>query len=133
MKKHLLLIAVVLTIVSCKKDKTEVAEPGILNVFGTWELARTHGNTAKPTKASPNNGNRYVLNSDSTYIRYVSNAIQGQGKFSIQITEVRDSIRFGMIRFTNPEAQDHFQIRSKTILFGTSIADGPVYEYKKIK
>lgn len=130
MKKYLLLLAVVLTIVSCKKNE---AEPGTLSVFGTWELARTYGSLPKPLEAAPNNGNKYVLNNDSTYVRYVDNTIQAQGNFSIQITEVRDSIRFGVIKFTNPAAQDAFQIRSKTILFGSSAADGPVFEYKKIK
>ena len=130
MKQAFILIAVVLIMTSCKKDKVK---PGPLSVFGIWELALTHGNIPQPIVASPGNGDIYVLKSDSTYVRYMNNVVKHQGKFSIQITEVRDSIRFGVISFTNPTAQDAFQIRSKTILFGSSAADGPVYEYRKVQ
>ena len=130
MKQAFLLIAVVLVITSCKKDKVK---PAVTNVFGKWELALTHGSIPKPIVSAPGNGDIYLLKSDSSYVRYINNVEQHQGKFSIQITEVRDSIRFGVISFTNPTYQDAFQIRSKTILFGTSAADAPVFEYRKVQ
>jgi hypothetical protein len=130
MKKALLLITVLLIMLSCKKTKVK---PGPLSVFGKWELAQTYGNFPQPMVEAPGNGNIYVLKSDSSYVRYLDNVVKYRGKFSIQITEVRDSIRFGIISFTNPTNQDAFQIRSKTILFGSSAADGPVYEYKKVQ
>jgi len=130
MKKAILMIAIVALFTSCKKDKVK---PGTLSVFGKWELASIHGNLPQPALTPAGNGNIYIFRNDSTYVRYVDNQKQGEGKFSIQITEVRDSIRFGTIRFTNPNAQDAFQTRSTTILFGSNAADGPVYEYRKVK
>jgi hypothetical protein len=130
MKQAFLLIIAALFVTSCKKDKVK---PGPLSVFGKWELTRTYGSIPQPIEAAPGNGNIYVLKSDSTYVRYVNNVVQHQGRFSIHISEVRDSIRFGVISFTNPANNDAFQIRSKTILFGTSAADGPVYEYRKVQ
>ena len=129
MKKSLLLITAVIIIASCKKDKVK---PSSISVFGKWELGRSYGSLPQPMEVAPGNGDIYVLNTDSTYVRYIDNVVQHQGKFSIQITEARDSIRFGVISFTNPTAQEPFQIRSKTILFGSNIADGGLYEYRKL-
>jgi hypothetical protein len=131
MKKAFLLVTVVLIITSCKKDQVK---PSTLSVFGKWELVRSYGSLPQPTEYTAGNGNMYVFKSDSTYVQYSDNIVQHQGKFSIQITLVRDSIRFGAISFTNnPTVQIPFETRSKTILFGSNIADGGVLEYRKLQ
>ncbi|MCJ8210822.1 hypothetical protein MUY27_13980 [Mucilaginibacter sp. RS28] len=137
MKRKFLLAALVVTIIACKKSEdnspSNKIKPALTNVFGTWELLRVHTGWGKSGDLAPGNGDKYILNSDSTYVRYVGNKIQAQGNYSIKITETRDSMRFGMIKFTNPTSLENFQTRPKTILFGTTAADGPAYEYKKIK
>jgi len=128
MKKAILtLIIAAVGFTACKKDK----KPADDILFGKWELAKVHGNLPEPAIIPPGSGNRYQFNRDSTYTRYIDNKVAGQGKFRINITEIRDTIKFGTINFLQPGYSEAFQFRTKTILFGSGAADGPVYEYKK--
>ncbi|TSD64163.1 hypothetical protein FFF34_016580 [Inquilinus sp. KBS0705] len=129
MKKALLLVAIVCSFAACKKDKPATTN----SVFGKWELRAIQSNLPNPTIQPAGNGDIYVFKSDSSYVRYLDNKIKSQGKFSIKITEVRDTIKGGTIYLTNPTYTDAFQIRPTTIVIGSSAADGPSYYYKKIK
>ncbi|RFZ81627.1 hypothetical protein DYU05_17515 [Mucilaginibacter terrenus] len=129
MKKALLLMAVVAFLASCKKDKKVVPVSGL---FGKWELASISGGWSQPAKVPAGNGDIYQFNRDSTYIRYLDGKMQKQGKFSINITERRDTLAFGTIKFTNPDYSDAWTETPNTITIGTSIADGPSYGYRKV-
>lgn len=130
MKKALLFIAVVTCFTSCKKDKQTKAT-STEDLFGTWELAYIHGNfTPQPVA---NTGDMYRFGRDSTYTRYVGNKITTTGKFHIKITERRDTLEFGTIYFTNPADSTAWARTPHTFTLGTSIADGPSYEYHKTK
>jgi len=128
MKKALLFIAIVSSLAACKKEKTTTNA----NVFGKWELRAIQGSLPTPLLKNPGNGDIYRFNSDSTYVRYIDNKVQSQGKFSIKITEVRDTIKFGSINLTNPAYQDAWSQTPNTIAIGTSALDGPTYIYRRI-
>ncbi|TFF36902.1 hypothetical protein [Mucilaginibacter psychrotolerans] len=128
MKKTLLLIAIFSTLASCKKEKNPQITPGL---FGKWELAYVHGGW-HPATAVTNSGNVYQFNSDSTYVKYLDNKVTASGKFSIKINQVQDTIKFGLITFTNPTYSDAWAQTPHTIIIGSSAADGPSYEYHKV-
>ncbi|TWR30201.1 hypothetical protein FPZ43_04455 [Mucilaginibacter pallidiroseus] len=130
MKKALLIFFAAAGVISCQKQDSK---PMSANLFGRWELAATHGGLSMPRPAPTGNGDMYQFNKDSTYSRYIDNKITAQGKFSINITETRDSLKFGIITFTNPTYKDAWmQSVSGRIIIGSSAADGPSYEYRKI-
>ncbi|RWY49495.1 hypothetical protein [Mucilaginibacter gilvus] len=129
MKKALLLVAIVIGLASCKKEKNAQVTPGL---FGRWELAYVHGGLA-PARAITNSGNMYQFNSDSTYVKYLENKVTASGKFSIKITEIRDTLKFGRITFTNPDYSDAWTETPQSIITGTSAADGPSYQYFKVR
>jgi hypothetical protein len=129
MKKALLMIAVVACLAACKKDKNPQITSGL---FGKWELAYRHGGFSPSVKVS-NTGDMYQFNSDSTYVRYVDNKATANGQFSINIYETRDTLKFGLIKFTNPNSTEAWTETPHSVIIGSSIADGPSYEYVKVK
>jgi hypothetical protein len=129
MKKVLMMIAVVACFAACKKDEKLQVTPGL---FGKWELAYRHGGLSPSVKVN-NTGDMYQFNSDSSYVRYIDNKATASGKFSINIYETRDTLKFGIIKFTNPNSSEAWAETPHSIIIGSSIADGPSYEYVKVK
>lgn len=129
MKKIILLLAIVAGLASCKKDQTEVNS----GLFGTWELRGISGGWGIAQVYTPGNGNKYEFTIDSSYVRYKNNAIENQGKFSLNIIGKERGFDYGSIKFTQPAYSDAFQIKKDTMYIGTNIADGPSFLYVKIK
>jgi hypothetical protein len=129
MKKVLMIIAVVACFAACKKDEKVKVTPGL---FGKWELAYRHGGFSPSVKVN-NTGDMYQFNADSSYVRYIDNKATASGKFSINIYETRDTLKFGIIKFTNPNSTEAWTGTPHSIIIGSSIADGPAYEYVKVK
>jgi hypothetical protein len=128
MKKTLLLLLLVAAgTAACKKDK-QIA-PGM---FGTWELRSISGGWGLTQAYPAGNGIKYQFKSDSSYVKYKSDVIENQGKFSVRILGKERGFDYGTIKFTQPDYSDAFQIKNDTIYIGTSIADGPTYQYIKI-
>lgn len=129
MKKALLILSVVACLASCKKDKNDNKKtPGL---FGTWQLTWLYGGWSPPQRVN-NSGDKYQFKSDSTYTRFIDNKVTASGKFSIHIIETRDTLKFGVIKFTNPTNTEAWTETPNTIIIGTSAADGPSYQYVKI-
>jgi hypothetical protein len=130
MKKILLLLFISTAVIACKKESSTNAS----GLFGKWELTAVHGGLSSPRAVDAGSGDLYEFKSDSTFTRYQDNKITNKGKFSVRFDEERNGTKFGMIYFTGTTTyKDAFQIRPSTILVGSSAADGPSYEYKKIK
>nr|WP_294948501.1 hypothetical protein [uncultured Mucilaginibacter sp.] len=128
MQKGWLIIVVLGCLAACKKERAPQITAGL---FGKWDLAYVHGGL-RPAIAITNSGNMYQFNSDSTYVKYLENKVTASGKFSIKIQETRDTIKFGLITFTNPTYSDAWAETPHTIIIGSSAADGPSYEYHKV-
>ncbi|OOQ58882.1 hypothetical protein [Mucilaginibacter pedocola] len=128
MKKALLLATLIIALASCKKDETPNNNSGL---FAKWELAFRYGGWA-PAQRVTNSGDFYEFKRDSTYVRYIDNKVTASGRFSIHINETRDTLKFGTIKFTNPESTEAWAQTPNSITIGTSIADGPSYEYRKV-
>jgi len=128
MKKILLLLLIVAACTTaCKKDKQ--ITPGM---FGTWELRSVDGGWGTAETYPAGSSTKYQFKSDSTYVKYKGNVMENQGKFSIRILGKERGFDYGTIKFTQPDYTDAFQIKKDTIYIGTSIADGPTYQYIKI-
>lgn len=130
MKKALLTIAIGLSFAACKKDNKVTPTP--TGLFGKWELAVMHGSTPS-VKAPQGNGDVYEFKSDSTYVHYLDGKVQASGKFSINLTESRDTLRFGIIKFTGPDKNEAWAQSPNSFTLGTSIADGPSYTYFRFR
>ncbi|MBK0377928.1 hypothetical protein [Mucilaginibacter segetis] len=128
MKKTLLLITIILAFTACKKDKK--VNP---TVFGTWELRHIGGGWGIDEHYSAGNGNKYVFKADSTYIKYKDNQIESSGRYSISVSPNQSDYDYGTIKFPDINYTDAFQFKPGTIIIGTSIADGPTYEYTRIR
>jgi hypothetical protein len=133
MKKTLLFVAVVIGLVSCKKDRNKVIIDDRGVVFGTWELRAIYGGWSQPETFAKGNGNKFTFKPDSTYIKYKDNTVEKQGKFSIRFTSEEKGVRYGTITLTDPAYTDAFSFKLDTIHVGTSIADGPSYQYVRQK
>ncbi|MBD1387470.1 hypothetical protein IDJ75_19450 [Mucilaginibacter rigui] len=133
MKKALLFVAIVACLASCKKDRKKVIIDDRGVVFGTWELRAVHGGWGQPQIFTKGNGNKFTFKPDSTYIKYADNAIEKQGKFSIRFIGEEKGARYGTITLTDPAYTDAFSFKLDTIVVGTSAADGPTYQYVRVK
>nr|WP_067056063.1 lipocalin family protein [Mucilaginibacter sp. L294] len=133
MKKALLLVAAIICLASCKKDKTKVIIDDRGVIFGTWELRAIYGGWGQPQTFAKGNGNKFTFKPDSTYIKYTDNAIEKQGKFSVRFTGEEKNLRYGTITLTDPAYTDAFSFTLDTIHIGSSAADGPSYQYVRVK
>jgi hypothetical protein len=81
MKKYLLMIFAVCSLVACKKNGVS---PGI-NIVGKWELhERTGGNIIpQDTTYKAGNGNIYQFNKDSSYQQYINGALAVNGTYHL--------------------------------------------------
>ncbi|RYU90614.1 hypothetical protein EWM62_08150 [Mucilaginibacter terrigena] len=129
MKKTLLFVLVVACFASCKKDDN----PKIPSVNGTWELRSISGGFSPGVSIAPGKGDKYQFNTNSTYTKSSDGKETAKGKFSINFTGEERGFKYGTITFTNPDYRDAFSYKPDTIYIGTSIADGPTYQYIKIK
>jgi hypothetical protein len=133
MKKALLFVAIVACLVSCKKDRNKVIIDDRGIVFGTWELRAIYSGWIEPQKFAKGNGDKFTFKPDSTYIKYNNNMIEKQGKFSIRFIGEEKKTRYGTITLTDPAYTDAFSFSLDTIQIGTTAADGPSYQYVRIK
>ncbi|MFD0794290.1 hypothetical protein ACFQZX_11735 [Mucilaginibacter litoreus] len=101
-------------------------------MFGTWELRAYSTGWSPFQHFAPGNGDKYVFKADSTYVKYKDNAMEKQGRFSINIRGKEGSMKYGTISLTNPDYSDAFSIKGDTINIGTSVADGPTAQYVRI-
>lgn len=131
MKKALLFVAVIICLASCTKDKVIIDDRGV--VFGTWELRSISGGWGQPQIFAAGNGDKFTFKPDSSYIKYNNNTIEKQGKFSIRFTSEGKNIRYGSITITDPPYTDAFAFKLDTIYIGNSAADGPTYQYVRLK
>ncbi|MBB5396214.1 hypothetical protein [Mucilaginibacter sp. AK015] len=128
MKKAILFVAVVIGLVSCKKD-----QPAILTLNGTWELKAILGGFGPGEDVTDDNRDKYVITLNSKYVKTDANKVQTRGSYTVNLTEERNGYRFGTITFTNPAYTDAFAFKADTIIIGSSAADGPSYKYVRVK
>jgi sorbitol-specific phosphotransferase system component IIA len=133
MKKVLLFVVMIICLAACKKDRKKVIIDDRGVVFGTWELRAIYGGWGNPQVFAKGNGDKFTFKPDSTYIKYKNNTIEKQGKFSIRFTGEEKSARYGTITLTEPAYTDAFSFKLDTIHIGTSAADGPSYQYVRVK
>jgi hypothetical protein len=129
MKKALLMAALMACFASCKKDK----KPYIPTVNGTWELRSVSGGFG-PTVAIPDGKRiKYQFTTNSRYVKTDTNKVETRGNFSITVMGEERGYKYGTITFTNPDYRDAIRFKPDTIYIGSSAADGPTYQYIKIK
>lgn len=133
MKKALVFVAIVACLASCKKDRNKVIIDDRGVIFGTWELRLVASGWIEPQVFTKGNGNKFTFKPDSTYIKYANNTIEKQGKFSIRFIGEEKGERYGTIILTDPAYTDAFRFKLDTIVVGTSAADGPTYQYVRVK
>lgn len=131
MKNYFIIVAIVFAFASCSKDKLQISKNG--NIIGTWELRTYTTGWIMPQTYQPGNGNKYVFNANGTYIKYVDNNIDKQGKYTLVVTSEQDGTKFGKITLTNPDYTDVYSIKDDSFSIGSSLADGPSWEYARIK
>ncbi|MBD1394346.1 hypothetical protein [Mucilaginibacter glaciei] len=131
MKKIIIIVMLfAFAAISCKKDKVENS------VYGTWKLTNSGGGNGivqGPYTPAPIKNEVYQFNNNGTYIKYLDDKVVSNGNFKINFTEKLGEFNAGSITFTNPDYSDAFQFKPGTILIGSNAADGPVYNYTKIK
>ena len=128
MKKYIFILIVITTaFASCKKDKINNS------IYGTWELKSVSGGLSPDRAVATGNGNTYQFNSNNTYVKFENNKEVARGNFHITIDEVSRGYEFGTIYFTNPDYRDAWRYSPGNISIGSSAADGPSYNYVKIK
>jgi len=132
MKKYLLITLIALVaFTSCKKEKTTpTVSPGL---YGTWELRSIIGGWGHNEIIAPGKGEKYQFNIGDTYIKIKDAKIEKQGSFKITYNGEDRGFKYGLITLTNPDYKDAFSIKADTIYIGTTAADGPSYQYIKIK
>ncbi|QXV65488.1 hypothetical protein INP83_20900 [Mucilaginibacter sp. 21P] len=131
MKNYLFILALIITLSACKKDNAIKSTPG--EVVGTWELKTYMTGWIQPQSYNPGNGDRYIFRSDKTYTKYLNNKVEKQGTYTLSFTSEQEGTKFGKIVLTNPDYADVFSIKENTFIIGTSAADGPSWEYTRIK
>jgi hypothetical protein len=129
MKKVLLMVALIAGFASCKKDK----KPYIPSVNGTWELRSISGGLG-PTVVIPDGKRiKFQFTTNSRYVKTDTNKVETRGNFSIAVMGEERGYKYGTIAFTNPDYRDAIRFKPDTIYIGSSAADGPTYQYIKIK
>ena len=122
------MIALIACLASCKKDKFYIP-----SLNGTWELRSISGGFG-PTVVIPDGKRiKYKFTINSRYVKTDTNKVETRGNFSINFMGEDRGYRYGTITFTNPDYTDAFRFRPNTIYIGSSAADGPTYQYIKIK
>ena len=130
MKKYLTLVIIIVGLLSCKKSGVKVSP----DLFGKWELRRFYGGRFSNLDSvyKPGNGNVYRFNADSTYKRYDNNGLVAQGKFHIRRGNVYQLQSANTILFDNDNDGEPVAVNGTKLTIGTTVADGPAYEYLKI-
>ncbi|WP_374949058.1 hypothetical protein [Mucilaginibacter sp.] len=129
MKKLVLLTVIVITLASCKKEKVVVSE----GVFGTWELRTIFGGWGQTQTFAPGKGDRYYFGVGNTYAKIKDGKEETKGTFNIKYSGEDRGYKYGLITFTNPAYSDAFSVKGDTINIGTNAADGPSYQFIRVK
>lgn len=126
MKKALFFIALVAVLASCKKEKTAPA----YSIVGKWELRHSTGGGLPATPAG--NGNVYEFKADSTFARYVNNAVSATGQYHVQISDRTSASTYGRIVLTSDSYSDSFKLTSDTLILGVASPTGISHVYVKL-
>ncbi|RFZ91718.1 hypothetical protein D0C36_09665 [Mucilaginibacter conchicola] len=124
-------MAFVFAFAACNKNDAPKPESG--NIVGTWELRLFTTGWTMPKNYDAGNGNKYTFKADGSYTKYTQNKIEIQGKYTLTPTGEDNGTKFGKIKLTNPDYEDVYSIRTDTFTVGTSVADGPSWQYIRIK
>jgi hypothetical protein len=121
MKKYISILFILAAAAGCKKDtQTQVAT----GLTGKWELTQEVGGFA-PTKIyTPGTGNSLQFSADSTFVQYQNAKVVRQGSYSV----VKNGITFAGTTFdalyVNHKLWDMMQLKTDTLVIGSSAADG---------
>lgn len=121
-------MVLVISLTSCKKDRSDIP-----SVNGTWELTKITGGFGPGMVVPTEKRDRYEFILNSRYAKTDTNKVVTEGKFSIKFIDENNGYRFGTITFTNPDYSDAISFKADTMLLGSSAADGPTYQYIRIK
>jgi hypothetical protein len=128
-KAKLIAILAILTIVSaCEKDGEGTS------VIGKWELRHQGGGWGVDTSFAPGNGNTIEFNAASRFTQMrVDTTLTGQ--YSIKAETDSIGYRNGTLIYPNPlyPFTEPLRLKHDTLYIGTSIADGIVSQYVKLK
>ncbi|MBL4678519.1 MAG: hypothetical protein JKY70_20310 [Mucilaginibacter sp.] len=130
MKNYLIILAFVLAFAACSKNSPK---PQSGSIVGTWELRLFTTGWTMPKNYSAGNGNKYIFKADGSYTEYAENKVESQGKYTLTPTSDDNGTKSGKITLTNPDYTDVYTIKTDTFTVGTSLADGPSWQYVRIK
>ncbi|MET3978714.1 hypothetical protein ABIB62_001283 [Mucilaginibacter sp. UYP25] len=128
MKKALLVVAVIACLASCKKD-----HPALSPLNGTWELRSVSGGFGPAVVVEADKRVTYQFTINSKYLKTDAAKTETRGEYRLNLTDEYKGYKIGSITFTNPDYTDAFAVKADTINIGSSAADGPTYQFIRIK
>lgn len=112
--------------IACKKEGSDLA------IVGKWELRHESGGWGVDRSHAPGNGNIYEFKA-SQFTKTTPNDTTITGRYSINLDRNENNYKTGTIIFNNSENAEPIRFNTDTLFIGTSVADGIVWEYVKIK
>jgi len=126
MKKALLLIALLAVITACKKERIKPS------IAGRWELRNESGGWGVNRDYPAGNGNGYTFSSDGHY-EFLRDTAKVTGAYSVKIDSTFNGYQVGTIHFSLYNQSEPIQRKADTISIGTSVADGIVGKYVRVR
>jgi hypothetical protein len=127
MKKIIWILLAAASLVACKKN--QVTTPSVIT--GRWELRAMSGGF-KDTLSAAGNGMIYQFNSDYTFKHFTKGVQDGQGTYQYK----KGAYPFSGYNYDalilNNEPGELATINGNKLSIGTSVADGPEWDFQKI-
>jgi len=130
MKAFLLIIAVGVCFLSCKKG--EPVSPGL---FGKWELRRMYGGLWwRDSTYKPGNGTVYQFNSDSTFKHFVKGELTETGVFHIKkdVYDGGGGTKYDALIFNSATFGEMVILAGTKLTIGNTWTDNIANDYVKI-